>query len=351
MVIRIIDQATTHTRRTYWAIKLTTLFPAKLVISENRPHDGTTSIPQGFESRYRVRAEKLSPSDLSAVKDWKDSDHWLPWVLRRTGDVKATRTIVYYHGGGFLHKMNSFHWHLAGRLANDLDADIVMQTYLMVPHAGIHENIDKLCTMFELVHATAKSHGHEVIVGGDSVGGTITASLLLALKDRSLPLPDQTFLIAPALDLNGDSPEAREIQPLDAMIRIDDAINPFRAWATGPIDPEAILQSPTPMTNELLEKLQHPYASPIFGDWSFLAEIVMPITIVQGTHDVLLPQVEQFVAICERSGVELTYIRAGGAAHVYPLLWCVPMANLVAPDSEVGLRLLVDSIQTYGRAD
>ena len=42
---------------------------------------------------------------------------------------------------------------------------------------------------------------HDIIVGGESAGGTLTLSLLLALKEQNTSLPKAAFSISPVTDL------------------------------------------------------------------------------------------------------------------------------------------------------
>merc|ERR1711933_39660 len=50
--------------------------------------------------------------------------------------------------------------------------------------------------------------GKEILLGGESAGGALGASLLVELRDRGLPFPTRVMLMSPWADLNGDGEHA-----------------------------------------------------------------------------------------------------------------------------------------------
>lgn len=172
--------------------------------------------------------------------------------------------------------------------------------------------------------------------------------MLLACNERGIPLPDQAIMFAPPMYMNiFENADMQAIEPHDVILEIDRFSAAFRAWAIGPITRSQTLKpAPAPTEEEIVE-MNKPIASPLNGNWDFAAKARIPITLNIGTYDILLPSVDAFVDKAKSLDMELTYIRADQACHVYPVLSGVPLANWLAPDSVEGMRLIVESVERY----
>lgn len=154
--------------------------------------------------------------------------------------------------------------------------------------------------------------------------------------------------MAPAMFMDiFDNADMKAIEPHDVILEIDRFSAATRAWAIGPITREQTFKPALAPTEEEIVRMKNPIASPIYGDWNFAAKAKIPITLVVGTYDIVLPSVDAFVKKAQSLDMELTYIRAEQACHVYPMLATLPLANWLAPDSVEGLRLIVESVERY----
>ncbi|KAI8820426.1 Alpha/Beta hydrolase protein [Fimicolochytrium jonesii] len=319
------------------------------------PHDATQAIPKSLSDKFGVEVTRYDfgshpPSIATHLTEWT------PLHLRRsripTSETK--RTVFYLHGGAYQNALTPVHWNFVARLANDLNADIVVQTYTMIPYGGVHDVIPNLVEVFRAVHAQAKTHGHEVIVAGDSAGGGLSVALTLALHQATAPLPDQLVLIAPWLDLTASHPDIERYAKLDPWLKLETAHRLGPYWATGPLPMDQFLlesnSPPKARTDAHLEAMQHPLASPLFApDFAFLAKAGTRVTLITGTHDMLYLDSETFVDRLKKAGVEFTFIRGPRCVHVYPILVGAPLPSLLFRESEGGLRLLLDSVRRYTR--
>jgi monoterpene epsilon-lactone hydrolase len=103
----------------------------------------------------------------------------------------------------------------------------------------------------------------DIIVGGNSAGGNLTAALVLRARDEGLPLPAAAVLRSPEIDLTETGDSFNTNIGIDAMGRLM-KINLL--YADG-------------------ADLAHPYLSPLFGDF---AKGFPPTIVTTGTRDLFL---------------------------------------------------------------
>lgn len=166
MPVTIINQPTYATARSNWIVGLLVSLAGKTLrpTSEPGPSNALDSKPWGFERSYDFTIDRLSADDLPT--EWSNREKWPPLYVKRNSS-KSKRLLVYYHGGGFVNAMITPQWHMIGLLANKLNADIMIQTYVMVPHGSIHDNVDKLTFLYQKCRDIAKQEGQELIICGD----------------------------------------------------------------------------------------------------------------------------------------------------------------------------------------
>ena len=179
--------------------------------------------------------------------------------------------------------------------------------------------------------------------------------LTLAAHDHGLPPPSQLVLVAPGLTSTFDIVQAHEAGRKCAVLDASTLMILRRHWALGAVDPETLkseLQKPfsgATSNSPGSDALVHPYASPLYGEWSFLKDIPersrTRIIIVTGTWDFsyatsALPFVKK---LDDLGNVSVTLIRAPYAVHNYPLFVDLPMSGLFH-GSQQGLDFLISAV-------
>jgi epsilon-lactone hydrolase len=104
---------------------------------------------------------------------------------------------------------------------------------------------------------------NEIIVGGGSAGGNLTAAMLLKARDLGLPMPAGAVLSTPEVDLTESGDSFAVNAGIDGMGTLMQA---NLLYAGG-------------------ESLSHPYVSPLFGDFT---KGFPPSIISAGTRDLFL---------------------------------------------------------------
>ena len=170
------------------------------------------------------------------------------------------------------------HGELVARLALASGARVLALDYRLVPEATFPAPVDDAVAAYRWLLAQGVPAAR-IVFAGDSAGGNLAVSTLLALRDRGEPLPAGAIPICPWVDL------ARTGGSLDSHARYDWGVPAeFRRWA-------AAYAGPVPLTAPLL--------SPARADLTGLP----PLQVMWGSREMLRDQVVDFVARAGAAGV------------------------------------------------
>jgi acetyl esterase/lipase len=203
-----------------------------------------------------------------------------------TGDERIYLDI---HGGGFIYGGGELCRAMAVNTALRMGARVWAVDYRMPPDHPFPAALDDcLATYRALLHERPPD---QVIVGGASAGGNLTAALVLRARDEGLPLPAAVALLTPAVDLTeaGDSHQTN--LGLDPLLP-GSARPAFLLYAAG-------------------HDLTHPYLSPLNGDFT---KGFPPTILTTGTRDLLLSDTVRMHRALRTAGVaaELHVTEAAG---------------------------------------
>lgn len=120
------------------------------------------------------------------------------WI--RPEKPRRGRALLYFHGGGFICGAPRTHRAITARLAKRLDVAVFSLDYRLAPEHPFPAALDDALTAWQWL--LAEGHRPDRIwLGGDSAGGGLALSLMLACKERGLPLPAAAMLFSPWTDL------------------------------------------------------------------------------------------------------------------------------------------------------
>jgi len=213
--------------------------------------------------------------------------------LRPPG-AAPSRTVLYLHGGGFVGDVDSFHWWYAASLARASQARFVVPAYPLAPTHTWRDSHPPLLRLFEQL-AVESPHG--VTLMGDSAGGGLALALAQQIAQQPGPQPTRLVLVAPWVDLAGDTPGTEEARAQDPWLKLT-KLQLYGEWWAGDDD------------------VHRPEVSPLHGDFGGLP----PTLVLCGTRDLLLPQVRETVRRAAEAGVTVTYREEPRLIHVYPVL-------------------------------
>jgi epsilon-lactone hydrolase len=273
----------------------------------------------GFRARQKAEAGQTPPplDERRATFAPAGSLHPVPDDVRVTGanadgvpahwldapGADSDRVLLFMHGGGFELGSVRSDGELAARLGRASGMRVLFPEYRLAPEHPFPAAINDVMTAWRWLRGDQGLSASSLAVAGDSAGGGLAVSLLVATRDAGEALPAAAVLMSPTVDLtsSGDSMTTRaEQDPFStpAMLR------QFAADYLAGADPKT------------------PLASPLFASLTGLP----PLLIQVGTADLLFSDSERLAAAASEAGVDVTLEVGEGLPHVYQILLGTPEA-------------------------
>ena len=221
------------------------------------------------------------------------------WITPARAD--ARRCVLYLHGGGFTRGSIASHRELAYRIGAACDAPALVLDYRLAPEHPFPAALDDAVAACRAVTDEVGIAPDQVVLAGDSAGGGLAVSTLLALRDAGAALPGAAVLLSPWADLRvaraaaGGGPEA------DPVVSAADVAQ-SAAWYLGGHPPE------------------DPLVSPVLAALDGLP----PLLVIAGGRERLLGDAVDLAAAAERAGVRVELRVVPGLFHAFPLFGWLP---------------------------
>jgi epsilon-lactone hydrolase len=238
------------------------------------------------------------------------------WVVAAGADPDVR--LLYLHGGGFVSGSGGFYLTLAAHLSAAARCAVLLPDYRLAPEHPFPAAVDDAVAAYRWLLENGWAP-ERIALGGDSAGGALGISLMVALRDAGDPLPACHLALCPWADLTNsaeslDDPGVRDPNP------------ELRTLAEAMA--ENYLQGQDP---------EHPLASPLFADLSGLAPVQVEVSGRDGIrHDAI-----RLAAALREAGVEVTVNDAEGTIHGYHMF--APQT----PESREGITRLSGFLGTH----
>jgi monoterpene epsilon-lactone hydrolase len=195
--------------------------------------------------------------------------------------TRTERTVVHFHGGGYCvgspRLARGWAAHLSARAA----CRVVLPDYRLAPEHAYPAGLDDARDVMKALSGEASPGS--IVVSGDSAGGGLALSLILASRDAGQELPAGCILLSPWLDLGTDR------RAVPDLVRKDVLLSPrwLEACATAYARPS---------------NWADPSVSPLLAAHSGLP----PLLIQAGSDELLAPDAERLAASASAAGVDVT---------------------------------------------
>lgn len=214
-------------------------------------------------------------------------------VIRKTS--RPERLLLYVHGGAFVAGPGQHHWDFLEKLVDKTTFSSWLCNYPKAPEHRINlisENLDE-------VYAFALSHyaPENIVLMGDSVGGTLAIALVQRLIKNQQPLPSKLILLSPVLDASFSNPAIAAIEPLDPMLSVAGAKSAKQLCA-------------------IAGDLRDPRISPLYGSFKGFPETHL----FAGELDITYPDQQVFAERLQEANVNFSLVIGKGMPHIWPLL-------------------------------
>jgi len=236
--------------------------------------------------RYKVPASvRISSAALGGVPG-----EWLE------GPKSGSIVLLYLHGGGYFGCSAETHRAITSTFALQ-GFRVYAPDYRLAPENKFPAAIDDAVAVYRALLRAGRA-AQSIVVSGESAGGGLVLSLMLALRASAIPLPASAAIFSPWTDLAATGDSVRTNARRCAMFSGTD-IAPSARYYLGDTDP------------------RNPLASPLYADLSGLP----PLLIHVGADEVLRDDSTRLAERAHAAGVSVEL-------KIWPV---VPHAWQIAP--------------------
>ena len=209
------------------------------------------------------------------------------WV--RAGEGSAD-TLLYLHGGGYFSCSPVTHRAITAGFALR-GFRVFAPNYRLAPEHPFPAALHDALAAYQALLAEAPGR---IVIGGDSAGGGLALSLLLALKAQNLPMPACAALFCPWTDLAATGASLTRNAARESLLYGPKMKDAAALYLQG--------QDPT-----------NPLISPLYGDFTGLP----PLLIQVGAPEILLDDSTRLAARAEAAGVAVELTIWDNLPHVW----------------------------------
>jgi acetyl esterase/lipase len=206
-------------------------------------------------------------------------------------DTDSRRVILYLHGGAYVVGSAETHLDLVFRLARAAGTRALSVDYRLVPEHPYSACREDALAAYRWLLAQDIAPAR-IAIAGDSAGGGLTVSTLLAIRDAGLPMPACGVLFSPWLDFTGSGESMKTNAGRDPML--DSAGLGMMV--------QMVLQGQDPTAS-----------SPLFADLRGLP----PLLVQAGTAEAILDDSRRFAEKVNNAGGEVVLDLWDDMVHVF----------------------------------
>jgi acetyl esterase/lipase len=230
---------------------------------------------------------RLEPIDIDGV----------PAEWSRTPEAAAERAVLYLHGGGYMAGSIVSHRCVAVEIGRAAGARTLALGYRLAPEHAYPAQLEDALAAYRYLRDQGFAAG-AIAVAGDSAGANLALSLLLALRERGLPLPACGWLISPWTDLTASGATMQSKATVDPMISQPYLLELAQAFAGG-------------------KPFADPLISPRFAELAGMP----PLLIQVGSDETLLEDAVALAGRAGAAGVAVTLEIWPDMIHAFPMFF------------------------------
>ncbi len=206
------------------------------------------------------------------------------------------RVLICTHGGGYVVGSMYSHRKVFGHFAKAVGCRALIVDYRRAPEAPHPAQVEDAVKVYAALLKQGIKPNH-IATTGDSAGGGLCTSMVLAARDRKLPLPAAIMPWSPWYDMEITGESLKTRAHLDAIAQ-EPVLKNMAATFLGGASPK------------------DPLASPLLADLTGLP----PMYIQVGDHETLLSDATRFAERAKAAGVDCTCEVWPEMQHVFQFL-------------------------------
>jgi epsilon-lactone hydrolase len=257
----------------------------------------SAGVVQEHVRRLAIRPASYEPTGLGRGVDvtLQKVSGWPVYHTAPSARPDVGHYVFFLHGGGYINEIVRAHWRFIGYLTRNAAVRCVVPIFPLAPRATAKDVVPGVGDLLRRLLEDAGSA--RVTVVGNSAGAGLGLAAAQWLRDRGNRQPDGLVLISPGVNASISCPERMALAARDPVQDIPGILEAARLYA-GDLG------------------TAHPYVSPLNGDFSGLA----PMVVFSGTCDLLYPDSIELTARARAAGVPVELHLRPGQPHNYAAL-------------------------------
>jgi acetyl esterase/lipase len=234
------------------------------------------------------------------------------------GGADDSRVLFYLHGGGYSIGSIETHRDVILGLSRASNMTGFAIDYRLAPEHPFPVQLEDALAAYRFLLDRGVDP-KRIIIAGDSAGGGLTLSTMIALRDRGEPLPAAAFLISPWVDLEATGSTMEHHEPYDYISR-------------------RVLSA---YTRRFVSKkdVRNPLAAPLYAE----LEGLPPLIVHAGGAEALLDDSRRIAERARKAGVSVTFEVGDDMIHAWHLF--AGAFEVCRRDVQRAGKLLVDSVE------
>jgi monoterpene epsilon-lactone hydrolase len=262
---------------------------------------GSVESMRSMTGSFEEQQERNLPPDINARRVTK-TDYEGEWV--RIAGQRTRRIVLYFPGGGFIMRTATQHKGFVAKICRAANAKALLVHYRLAPETPFPGGLeDCLAAYHDLLKQGHKAE--DITLAGDSAGGGLVLSTLLALRDEGSPMPNNAIILSPLGDLTYSGGSREFNKRADPMLPTHRASQMHQLYI-GEALPE------------------DRFISPVLADFDGLPPILGQV----GSTEILLDDTVRAAAQANKAGVPFYLEIWDELPHVFSIFGVLPEAQI-----------------------
>ncbi|KJY01102.1 alpha/beta hydrolase like protein [Zymoseptoria brevis] len=214
-----------------------------------------------------------------------------PCLCVKPAGASQKHVMLLFHGGGYSFGSPMSHRKLTAHLAKACNVTAISVDYRLAPYPA---PLDDCVAAYQALIQTLGYAPTNIVLAGDSAGGSLTAAVCLAAAKKDLPMPGASIALSPCYDLTHSGETMKTNAEVDVLQSMEFCKNLAQRYTAGKVSAD------------------DPLVSPIFAELKGLP----PQWISCGGYDMLLDNGTRFAEKAKKAGVEVVLEVHEGQQHV-----------------------------------
>lgn len=259
-----------------------------------------------------IDARQELPEDVRST-EVSHLDYNGEWV--QIAGKRPRRILLYFPGGGFVMRTANMHKSFVARVCREANTKALIVHYGLAPEVPFPGGLEDCLAAYHDLVKQGVEPGN-ITLAGDSAGGGLVLSTLLALRDEGMPMPAGAVVLSPLGDLTFTGESRVFNKRADPMLP-DDRSSDMHEMYVG----EALTEDR--------------FVSPVLASFEGLP----PLLGLVGSTEILLSDTVRAADRAEEAGVPFFLEIWREMPHMFPLM-------SILPESRVAIQRIARFIQT-----